>query len=61
MGKSLSDSGDGTYNFDIQSPPTNPLTGEPVASHYRPRQNFKNVFKWRMNIVERCRSILLSQ
>lgn len=38
IGRMMVEESAGNFNFDIDSPPADPLTGEPMSSWYRPRQ-----------------------
>ncbi|KAF2688085.1 peptidase M49, dipeptidyl-peptidase III [Lentithecium fluviatile CBS 122367] len=60
-GKLLSEIKPGTYDFDKQNPPTNPLSGEAVTSHYLPSQTWTSVFGKLAGTVEECRAILMSE
>jgi dipeptidyl-peptidase-3 len=44
-GKMLVEEHGGVYNFDINNPPVNPLTGQPISSWYRPAQTWTGVFE----------------
>lgn len=43
-GKLLQETSPGVYNFDIKTPPANPITGKPVAKWYRPGETWGTVF-----------------
>ncbi|KAF2659056.1 peptidase M49, dipeptidyl-peptidase III [Lophiostoma macrostomum CBS 122681] len=60
-GKILSETGPGIYNFDKESPPINPLTGEAITSYYRIGQTWGSVFGKLAGTVEECRAILMSE
>ncbi|KAH6715961.1 peptidase family M49-domain-containing protein [Leptodontidium sp. MPI-SDFR-AT-0119] len=60
-GKLLSETSPGTYNFDKQNPPINPLNGEVVTSHYLHGQTWGSVFGKLAGTVEECRAILMSE
>ncbi|KAI9811063.1 MAG: hypothetical protein M1827_005645 [Pycnora praestabilis] len=45
-----------SYNFDIKSPPINPLTGRPVESWYRPGQTWTGLFGDIATSVDECRA-----
>ena len=55
-GKLLQETSPGKYNFDIKNPPTNPLTGKPVDSWYRPGQTWGSVFGGLAPTYEECRA-----
>ncbi|KAK1826927.1 dipeptidyl-peptidase [Podospora conica] len=57
----LSETEPGTYNFDTQNPPVNPLTRDAVTSHYLPNQTWNSVFGGLAGTVEECRAILVSE
>lgn len=53
-GKLLSELSPGEYNFDINNPPTNPLTGEPIKTWYKPGQTWGSVFGGVAASYEEC-------
>ncbi len=55
-GKLLVEKSPGSYNFDIENRPTNPLTGESVQSWYRPGQTWTGVFEDLATTVDECRA-----
>lgn len=55
-GKLLQETSPGNYNFDINSPPINPLTGKPVTSWYKPGQTWGSVFGAVAGSYEECRA-----
>ena len=55
-GKLLQETSPGNYNFDINSPPINPLTGKPVTSWYKPGQTWGSVFGAMAGSYEECRA-----
>lgn len=55
-GKLLQETSPGNYNFDINSPPINPLTGKPVTSWYKPGQTWGSVFGAIAGSYEECRA-----
>ncbi|KAF2117314.1 peptidase family M49-domain-containing protein [Lophiotrema nucula] len=57
----LSETTPGTYNFDKQDPPINPLNGKAVTSHYLPGQTWTSVFGKLAGTIEECRAILVSE
>ncbi|KAJ5703242.1 dipeptidyl peptidase III [Penicillium malachiteum] len=59
-GKLLSESSSGTYNFDRNNLPINPLTGEAIQTWYRPGQTWTSVFEKLATSVEECRVMLVS-
>ncbi|KAI4685081.1 hypothetical protein J4E81_008893 [Alternaria sp. BMP 2799] len=59
-GKLLSETAPGIFNFDVTNPPIDPLTGQTVASCYRPNEIYWSIFEDIANSVEECRAILMS-
>ena len=59
-GKLLSETAPGIFNFDATNPPIDPLTGQTVASCYRPNETYWSIFEDLANSVEECRAILMS-
>ncbi|KAF2093086.1 dipeptidyl peptidase-like protein III [Rhizodiscina lignyota] len=55
-GKLLQETSPGKYNFDVNNPPTNPLTGKPVTSWYKPGQTWGSVFGALAGTYEECRA-----
>ncbi|KAF2401290.1 dipeptidyl-peptidase III [Trichodelitschia bisporula] len=55
-GKLLQETAPGQYNFDHEHPPTNPLTGKPVTSWYKPGQTWGSVFGPVAASYEECRA-----
>lgn len=55
-GKLLTQSGPDKYNFDIQNPPINPLTGKPVTTWYRPGETWNSVFGDIAASLDECRA-----
>ena len=55
-GRHLFEVAPGEFNFDIDSPPVSPLTGEPLKSWYKSGETFKSVFGWS---YEECRCELV--
>lgn len=49
----------GQYNFDIQDPPVNPLTGKPIAIWYKPGQTWTGQFGDLATTVDECRAELV--
>ncbi|KAH7304979.1 peptidase family M49-domain-containing protein [Stachybotrys elegans] len=49
----------GRYNFDITSPPLNPLSGTPIQSWYRPGQTWTGQFGDLATTVDECRAELV--
>lgn len=58
-GKMLMEEKEGIYNFDINNPPTNPLTGELINSWYRPGQTWTGLFQDLSTTVDECRCELV--
>lgn len=59
-GKLLCETAPGVFDFDRERPPTNPLTGAPIETWYRPGQGFQGVFNDLANSTEECRATLVS-
>ena len=55
-GKLLAEDGPGSFNFDVQNPPINPLTGKPIDSWYRPGQTWTGLFGDIATSVDECRA-----
>ncbi|KAF8474662.1 peptidase family M49-domain-containing protein [Kalaharituber pfeilii] len=55
-GKLLSETSPGEYNFDINSPPINPLTGEKVKTWYKLGETWGSVFGGIAASYEECRA-----
>ena len=49
----------GEYNFDIKSPPINPLNQQPIDSWYQSGQTWNDTFGDIANTVEECRAELV--
>jgi dipeptidyl-peptidase-3 len=56
----LSETETGEFNFNVEDPPLNLLTGRKIESWYRPGETYENVFKDIAQSVEECRAILMS-
>ncbi len=50
---------DGEFNFDIKSPPINPLNQRPINSWYRLGQTWTGIFGDLANTVEECKADLV--
>ena len=50
---------DGTFNFDHESPPANPLTLKPVQQWYLPGQTWTGQFEDLATTVDECRAELV--
>ncbi|KAF9773459.1 hypothetical protein IL306_008715 [Fusarium sp. DS 682] len=59
-GKLLTETASGTYNFDRDNLPVNPLTGKPIQTWYKPGQTWTSVFEKLATSVEECRAMLVS-
>jgi dipeptidyl-peptidase III len=55
-GKLLTQSGPAEYNFDVQNPPINPLTGKPVNTWYRPGETWNSIFGDIAASLDECRA-----
>ncbi|RMJ26745.1 Peptidase family M49 [Aspergillus sp. HF37] len=58
-GKLLMQDAAGTFNFDPNSPPVDPLTGKPVCCWYHPGQTWTDVFGDLATTVDECRAELV--
>jgi dipeptidyl-peptidase-3 len=54
--KLLTQEGPDKYNFDIQNPPINPLTGKPITKWYLPGETWTGVFGSLATTVDECRA-----
>jgi dipeptidyl-peptidase III len=54
--KLLTQEGPDKYNFDIQNPPINPLTGKPIEKWYLPGETWTGVFGSLATTVDECRA-----
>ena len=55
-GKLLQETESGQYNFDVLNPPLNPVTGEKVATWYKPGETWGSVFGGMGPSYEECRA-----
>lgn len=55
-GKLLAETEPGKYNFDINNPPTNPLTGKAVTSWYKHGQTYNGILGQLSSAIEECRA-----
>jgi dipeptidyl-peptidase-3 len=55
-GKLLAEESPRRYNFDIEDPPTSPLTGKPIRTWYKPGQTWTGVFGNLATSMEECRA-----
>ena len=55
-GKLLAEESPGKYNFDVQHPPVNPLTGRPIETWYRHGQTWTSLFGDLATTVDECRA-----
>ncbi|KAF8533573.1 peptidase family M49-domain-containing protein [Trichophaea hybrida] len=55
-GKLLAEESPGRYNFNIENPPTSPLTGKPIQTWYKPGQTWTAVFGNIATSMEECRA-----
>lgn len=58
-GRMMVQESDSNFNFDIHRPPISPLTGEPIASWYRPGQTWTGQFGDLATTVDECRAELV--
>lgn len=50
---------EGKFNFNIQDPPINPLSGKPIATWYKPGQTWTGQFGNLATTVDECRAELV--
>ena len=55
-GKLLAEDRPGSFNFNTQNPPINPLTGNPIDTWYRPGQTWTGLFGDIATNVDECRA-----
>ncbi|KAI0531914.1 peptidase family M49-domain-containing protein [Xylaria digitata] len=58
-GKMMVEADGEKYNFDIENPPINPITGSPIASWYKPGQTWTGQFADLSTTVDECRAELV--
>ncbi|KAI1274271.1 peptidase family M49-domain-containing protein [Xylaria sp. FL0933] len=58
-GKMMVEAEEGKHNFDINNPPINPVTGNPIAYWYRPGQTWTGQFGDLATTVDECRAELV--
>ncbi|KAJ3939178.1 uncharacterized protein N0V96_010621 [Colletotrichum fioriniae] len=58
-GRMMVENTEGDYNFDIRSPPINPLDGKPIRSWYKPGQTWTGQFGDLATTVDECRAELV--
>ncbi|KAH6842422.1 peptidase family M49-domain-containing protein [Chaetomium sp. MPI-CAGE-AT-0009] len=58
-GKMMVETETGKYNFDINNPPINPLTGQPITCWYKPGQTWTGQFGDLATTVDECRAELV--
>ncbi|KAH8427049.1 dipeptidyl peptidase III [Aspergillus melleus] len=58
-GRFLAEDPAGSFNFDPNNPPLNPLTQQPVDCWYRPSQTWTGVFQDLSTTVDECRAELV--
>ena len=58
-GKLLCQLSDGTFNFDHNNPPINPVTGTSVAKWYLPGQTWTGQFADLATTIDECRAELV--
>ena len=55
-GRFLEETAEGDFNFDLSHPPTNPTTGRPIHTWYRPGQTWTELFGDIATTVDECRA-----
>lgn len=58
-GRMMTEESVGKFNFDIQNPPINPLSGEPITTWYKPGQTWTGQFGDLATTVDECRAELV--
>ena len=58
-GKMMIQEGENHFNFDINAPPINPLTGNPISIWYKPGQTWTGQFGDLATTVDECRAELV--
>lgn len=58
-GQMMAETEPGKYNFDIYSPPIDPLTGKPITRWYKPGQTWTGQFGDLATTVDECRAELV--
>ena len=58
-GRMMTETDEGNYNFDIDNPPINPITGEPITCWYKPGQTWTGRFADLSTTVDECRAELV--
>jgi dipeptidyl-peptidase-3 len=58
-GRMMVEESEGKFNFDVHNPLTNPLTGEPIATWYKPGQTWTGQFGDLATTVDECRAELV--
>jgi dipeptidyl-peptidase III len=58
-GKLMAQSHDKTFNFDVDNPPIDPLTGGAISSWYLPGQTWTGQFADLATTVDECRADLV--
>jgi dipeptidyl-peptidase-3 len=58
-GKTMAQESEHQFNFDINNPPINPLTGKPITTWYKPGQTWTGLFGDLATTVDECRAELV--
>src|ERR1700712_2239826 len=58
-GKMMVEESEGKFNFDIENPPVDPLTGSPINSWYKPGQTWTGQFGDLATTIDECRAELV--
>ncbi|KAF2124107.1 peptidase M49, dipeptidyl-peptidase III [Dothidotthia symphoricarpi CBS 119687] len=58
-GRMMVEDSQGKFNFDIDNPPINPLSGKPITTWYRPGQTWTGQFGDLATTVDECRAELV--
>lgn len=58
-GKLMAQDAQGKYNFDLDNPPIDPVSGRPITSWYRTGQTWTGQFRDLATTVDECRAELV--
>jgi len=58
-GRMMAEESSGKFNFDINNPPLNPLTGKPIESWYKVGQTWTGRFSDLATSLDECRAELV--
>jgi dipeptidyl-peptidase-3 len=58
-GKMMVQMSNDKFNFEVENPPINPLTGHPITSWYKPGQTWTGQFEELATTIDECRAELV--